>query len=425
MIQNIIKNKVFNNVSWLIAGKIVKMIINLIVSIITVRYLGPSNHGLLSYATAYTNFFYAFCTLGINAILIKEFIDAPEKEGETLGSSILLRMASSFLSAIFILFIVFIIDKGDPLTLKVVALCCIGMIFQVMEVFDYWFQSKLKAKITAVVSLIAYALMSLYRVYLIFTGKNVEWFALATSVDYICIGVLLYWFYRKSGGEKLKFSTERAKNILSKSYNFMLSSLMFAIYAQTDKLMLKFFHGTEVVGYYSTASALSNMWYFILAAIISSMYSVIAEAHKTDKSLFRKKNKQLYAIVFYISAAISVGYMLFGRLIVVIMYGEIYLPSVTPLKILTWYATFNYLGIARDSWAACENRQKYLKYAFAAAAVVNVGLNLMFIPKWGANGAAVATLIAQLTTTMIAPFFIKGLRENSIMMVEAIRLKFD
>jgi len=294
-----------------------------------------------------------------------------------------------------------------------------------MEVFDYWFQSKLKAKITAVVSLIAYALMSLYRVYLIFTGKNVEWFALATSVDYICIGVLLYWFYRKSGGEKLKFSTERAKNILSKSYNFMLSSLMFAIYAQTDKLMLKFFHGTEVVGYYSTASALSNMWYFILAAIISSMYSVIAEAHKTDKSLFRKKNKQLYAIVFYISAAISVGYMLFGRLIVVIMYGEIYLPSVTPLKILTWYATFNYLGIARDSWAACENRQKYLKYAFAAAAVVNVGLNLMFIPKWGANGAAVATLIAQLTTTMIAPFFIKGLRENSIMMVEAIRLKFD
>jgi len=308
MIQNIIKNKVFNNVSWLIAGKIVKMIINLIVSIITVRYLGPSNHGLLSYATAYTNFFYAFCTLGINAILIKEFIDAPEKEGETLGSSILLRMASSFLSAILILFIVFIIDKGDPLTLKVVALCCIGMIFQVMEVFDYWFQSKLKAKITAVVSLIAYALMSLYRVYLIFTGKNVEWFALATSVDYICIGVLLYWFYRKSGGEKLKFSTERAKNILSKSYNFMLSSLMFAIYAQTDKLMLKFFHGTEVVGYYSTASALSNMWYFILAAIISSMYSVIAEAHKTDKSLFRKKNKQLYAIVFYISAAMFQRY---------------------------------------------------------------------------------------------------------------------
>ena len=107
------------------------------------------------------------------------------------------------------------------------------------------------------------------------------------------------------------------------------------------------------------------------------------------------------------------------------MYGDAYLPSVVPLKILTWYATFNYLGIARNSWAACENRQKYLKYAFGAAAIVNVGLNLWFIPLWGANGAAIATLLAQITTTMIAPFFIKGLKENSIMMVEAIMLKFD
>ena len=222
----------------------------------------------------------------------------------------------------------------------------------------------------------------------------------------------------------MKISFNRAKNILSKSYNFMLSSLMFAVYAQTDKLMLRFFHGNEAVGYYATASSLSNIWYFILAAIMSSMYSSIAEAYNADRVLFKKKNKQMYAIVFYISATISVGYTLFGKLIITIMYGEAYLPSVMPLKILTWYATFNYLGIARNSWVACENKQKYLKYAFGAAAIVNVGLNLLFIPVWGVNGAAVASLLAQLTTTIIAPFFIKGLRENSIMMLEAIRFKF-
>ena len=69
------------------------------------------------------------------------------------------------------------------------------------------------------------------------------------------------------------------------------------------------------------------------------------------------------------------------------------------------------------------NRQKYLKYIYMSAAIANVMLNCIFIPIWGASGAAVASLASQIITTLVVPFFIKEMRENSIMIVKAILFK--
>ena len=68
---------------------------------------------------------------------------------------------------------------------------------------------------------------------------------------------------------------------------------------------------------------------------------------------------------------------------ILILYGETYLPAVGPLRIVVWYTAFSYLGVARNAWMVCENRQKYLKYLYVSAAVLNVVLNLALIPSWG------------------------------------------
>jgi len=425
IINKLLGNKVVHNAGWLIGGKIAQMAISLVVSLLTARYLGPANYGLINYAAAYTGFFAAFCTLGLNSIMVKELIDYPEQEGEILGTSIMLRAVSSLLSAIVIICIVSVIDKGDKTAVIVVALYCVGMIFQIFELFNYWFQSRLQSKTTAIVTFAAYVITAAYKVYLMIAGKSVVWFALSTSVDYICIAVFLYIAYVKNEGRHLRVDFATGKRMLGKSYHFILSSMMVAVYLQTDKIMLKHMVNAEEIGFYSTASTLCSIWCFVLSAIIDSLYPEIAKAYNTDKALFKKRNRQLYAMVFYISVFVSALFMIFGELAIRIMYGKAYLPAAAPLKVITWYTAFSYLGVARNAWVVCEGRQRYLKYVYASAAVSNVILNLIFIPMWGAVGAAVASLAAQVITTMVAPFFIKGLRENSIMMVEAIRLKFD
>ena len=125
-------------------------------------------------------------------------------------------------------------------------------------------------------------------------------------------------------------------------------------------------------------------------------------------------------MIFYISLSVSGIITLFAPLIIRVMYGEAYALSVVPLRIITWYTAFSYLGVARNAWIVSYDKQKYLKYVYFGAALSNVVLNCIFIPPFGAAGAAIASLIAQIMTTMVMPFFIKPLRENSMLMLQAI-----
>ena len=116
LFKSLLRNRVAKNAGWLIAGNIAQMIVSFFVNIFTVRYLGPSNYGLINYAGAYTAFFTSFCTLGLGSnIIMKAFSDNPGKDGEVLGSAMLLRAVSSFLSALMIIGIVSFADRGEPL----------------------------------------------------------------------------------------------------------------------------------------------------------------------------------------------------------------------------------------------------------------------------------------------------------------------
>ncbi len=417
------KNKEAKNASWIIAGKLVQMLVSFIVSVLTAKYLGPSNYGLVNYGTAYVAFFTSLCTLGINSVIIKDFVDNPDEEGMALGTTFVLRAVSSILSAVTIVCVVSIVDRGEPLTIAVVALCSLALPFHVYDTINYYFQAKYQSKITSIASLIAYIVTAVYKIVLLILNMDVRWFAVATSVDYVCVAIFLFLAYKKYKGPKLCFSAKKAKQLLSQSYHYILSGMMVAIYGQTDKLMLKQMLDEASVGYYALATSICSMWVFVLSAIIDSIYPTIMRLNEQDEVAFNKKNRQLYAIVFYVSTFVSIMFLILGNFFIKLLYAQAYLPAINPLKIITWYTAFSYLGIARNAWVVSKGKQKYLVYIYLSAAILNVLLNLLFIPLWGTSGAAFASLITQIATSILLPCFIKPLRENAKLMFEAILLK--
>lgn len=422
--NNIItRNKEVKNASWIIMGRVAQMALSFVVSIATTRYLGTSNYGLISYASAYVGFFTPICTLGINSIIIKDFFDDPKNQGASIGTTIVFRVISSIFSTIIILAIIFFADKGDKETIIVAALCCVALLFQTFDTINYWFQSKYKSQVTAIATLIAYIIVCVYRIVLMIYKASIYWFAFATSVDYAVIAILLVISYFKNNGQKFRFSLIKGKYLLKNSYHYIISGMMASIYAQTDKLMLKQMLNLDEVAYYSLASTISTMWAFILSAIIDSMYPTILLLAKDSKEKFERKNRQLYGIVFYISCIVSVGFVVFGRYIITMLYGVEYEPAAKSLTIITWYVAFSYLGVARNAWIVSESKQKYLKYMYASAAVINVILNYLLIPVLKSSGAALASLITQILTSMILPLFFKDMRPNVVLMIQAVFLR--
>lgn len=411
------------NASWIVAGRLLQMIISLIVGIFSARYLGPSNYGLVNYGMAYTAFFTSLCTLGMNSILVKEILDDKMNEGTIIGTALGLKVCAGIVSAIMIVCLVSIVDKNEPITIIVTAICSISLVFQGFETINYWFQSQLNSKVTAIVSFVGYSVMAVYKVVLLFLKKDVQWFAAANVLDYACVGVLLLVAYKQCGGKKLKVSFKKGKELLSRSKYYILPGLMVAIYGYTDKVMLKKIMSETEVGYYSTATAICGMWVFVLVAIIDSFYPVIVNVYEKDKEEFKKKNIQLYSIILYVSFFVSTIICIFAPIIIKILYGNEYIQATEPLRILTWYTAFAYLGTARDAWIVCENKQKYLIYIYVCSALTNIVLNIFLIPILGASGASIASLLTQFSTIFVVPYFIKPLRENWKLMIKSLVIK--
>ena len=422
-LKTILENRTVKNAGWIIGGRIVNKVLAFFIGILTARYLGPGNYGVINYAAAYTTFFASVCTLGIDSIIIKNFSDHPDETGLTLGTTILLRAFSSVLSALMIIGIAMIVDRNEPVTILVVALSTLGLVFQAFDSIKQWFQSRLQSKYAAIATLIAYVAASGYKVILLIQGRSVAWFALATAVDHLVVAICLYIAYKKQKGPSLVWSKEKAKELLSVSGSYMIAGLMVSIYASTDKLMLKQMLDETTVGFYSTAVSISTTWAFVIQAVIDSVYPSVIRAHKTEQALFKKRNRQLYALVFYIAGFVSLIICVLAKPIMTILYGAAYIPAAAPLRVVVWYTAFSYLGVARNAWMVCENKQHYLKYLYIGAALINVVLNALLIPSYGATGAAAASLITQISTTVLLPMMIKPLRENAMLMFEAVLLK--
>lgn len=416
----LLKGKLAQNAGWLIGAKIYQLVINLAISMLMARYLGPSNFGLVNYAASFTTLFTAICTLGIDSILVNELLHSRDN-GRLLGSAIGLRLCSSGLSVLTILGLAWVLNPQEPITIQVVLLYSISLMFQCFDSINCWFQANLESKVTAMVSAAGYTVAAIYKAFLLITQKDVRWFAAAHAVEYAFVAMLLLLAYRKSRNrlQPIRFSASLGKELLSKSYHFIISGMMIALYSQMDRVMLKSMISEEAVGYYSCASTISTFWAFVLVAIIDAAKPVILAKFSENKRAFEVGLIRLYGTILYLSALATVGLSLLSKPLILIMFGKDYLPAQGTLCVLTCGTAFAYLGVARSIWLVPHGKQKFAKYIAACGATGNLILNLLLIPRLGILGAAIATVSTQIFNNFVLGFLMPPIRENNKLILKA------
>ena len=418
-----IKNKIFKNASWIIGCRILQAIFSLVITMLTARILGPDNYGLINYAASIVAFVLPIMQLGLNSILVMELVNSPNDEGEILGSSITMSVCSAFLSIAGVISFAFVANRNETETIIVCALYSILLVFQSLDLIQYWFQAKYLSKYTAVTTLVASILVSAYKVFLLITSKSIFWFALIYAIDYFIISVTLIIIYKRLGGKRLRFSAKRCVDLFKKSRYYMLSSFMIAVFAQTDKIMLKLLVGSEATGFYTAAFTCATITTFVFAAIIDSFRPSIIEAKALSEKSFETGMTRLYSIIIYLSIAQGVGVTIFAKLMINILYGAEYLPAVTALQLVIWFTVFSYIGSARNVWILAEEKQKYLWIINLLGAAVNIVVNYFAITALGILGAAFSTVVTQFFTNVLLGFIIKPIRKSNILMLKALNPK--
>lgn len=414
-------NRVAKNAVWIIGGKVVQSVLALIINMLTARYLGPSNFGLIIYASSLVAFVLPIMQLGFSNVLVQEIVNKPEREGKVLGTAIFLSFLSSICCIIGVTSFAFVVNPDETETIVVCLLYSFILIFQAIDHIEFWYQAKLLSKYSSIISLISYVAVSAYKVFLLITAKSVYWFALSNALDYAFISIGGVILYRKLGGQRLSFSISIGKEMFSRSKHYILSSMMVTIFAQTDKIMIKMMMNESATGYYGAAVACAGMTSFVFAAIIDSFRPSIFEGQKVGEDDFSYRLTMLYSIIIYLSLAQSVVMSVLSKLIIFILYGEAYYPAADALRIVVWYTTFSYMGSVRNIWILANEKQNYLWQINLFGAVANVILNYILIPLIGINGAAVASLLTQFFTNVIVGYIIKPIRPNNKLIIESLK----
>lgn len=417
-------NRVVSNAFWIIICKALQSLLNFIVTLLSARYLGPSNYGLISYAASVTAFFASIAQLGLHNIIVQEVVNNPEQEGEILGTTLFYSVLSSFASILCAGALTYCMNVGEMDTLLVTLLYSISLIFQCTEMIQYWYQAKLLSKYTSIISLCSYIIVSAYKIFLLATKKSVFWFAVSYSIDYGIISIGLIIIYFKLKGKKFAVSKSKFLEMFNKSKHYIIPGLMVTIFTHTDRIMLKQMMDNSAAGYYSAAVSCAGITGFVINAIIDSFRPPIFESLKHSEEKFERNVIMLYSTVIYFCLIQSIVTVVLANFLIHLIYGEAYTPAISALRIVTWYVTFACLGTVRNIWMLAKNRQNVLWIINVSGAVANIVLNFALIPIIGIDGAAVASFASQAFANVILGFIIPSIRDNNRLMIESLKPKY-
>lgn len=399
------------NMSWIFIGNIAHAVLSFLINIIVARCLTTNDNGVINYATSWISFYNAVAALGINSVINKFTTDDSTESNKYLNTAITFRIFSGIMGSVLVILTVFIVNPGEKSVLVVSAIQSLSILFAAGDTLVFWFRFKKEANVVAILRLIAFFISAGIRIVAIIVFSNIYAYTFGVVLETLFFSLLLIAQYRKRYSKKVEVSTDKLKVILKSSYPFIFSAVLATIYAQTDKVMLKNMLGNDEVAYYSVAVTLAGLMSIVVSAIIEGFRpEIILQKTSGNTKIYERRLRQVYCITFWICVLYGCFVTIFAKPIIVILYGEKYLPSQPALSLIVWYTSFSYFGTINNIFMVSEGQEKWVQATTLIGALTNVILNFILIPMWRIRGAAIASLATQFIANFVTPMFIPKLK---------------
>lgn len=421
--EKIKKSRLAKNVSWIFFGNLAHAILAFLLNILVARILDLNDNGMLTYAASWITFFTSVGSLGFNGIISREFSKDESRANDFLWSCITGRLIFSVIAIVLLQVIVRISSPNEPI-LHIIVLCqSTTILFGSFDMFIYWYRYKNQANITAIYRLVAFCISAAFRVFAIAVLKSLILYVIGIVMETAVFVTFLVYFYRMYYTKKVFISKDTIFVMLRMSYPFIFSSVLATIYGQADKIMLKSMIDNSSVALYNASALIAGLVVIIPTTIIEGFRPDIMDAKISDENLYRRRMRQLYAIIFWSCIAYGIFITIFAKPIILILYGEKYLGAVSSLSLIVWYTSFSYFGAINNVYMVAEDVVKWVQVTTFLGAILNIVLNYFFIGLWGIVGAALASLLTQIFANFILMSIIPDLRKGFKIMIEGIALR--
>lgn len=417
--------KLLFNILWLVFDKIFILLLQFFVGVKIANYYGATLFGQYSYAISLVAFSNIFFEL-INSRVLKKYYT---KE----NFNILVFNTNFFKNSIaIILFFIPIIYKffykiDNTLFYLLILLCLDNILMTATSGIENFFEYKLEAKRIVIsnniVKIISYFLQYICMI----LNKGIIFIAIVRCIGSLVRVIILKHQYNSSYLGKLenksvKLDIKLIVKIIDESKYLWFSFVSFLIYTQTDRLMINHYLGVEEVGVYTIGMQLSNILAILIGPIQNSLFPKFLELYRNDYQKYYNFYKLTNTIITQFYLIITLISIIVVKYTFKYVYSSQYDGAILIYSILAFSVFIKANGSLQTSHMTIKNITKKSFYKTLVSLILNIILNILLIPKYGINGAAIATLITQFIALFLIDFFIKEYQEQAIIQLKSLNL---
>jgi len=383
---------VITNFISLSGGELLSKGIAFITTIYLARVISPEGFGILGYTTAFVSYFLLFIDFGFDIISVKRIANNNSIISKYVNNIISFRILLATIIFAILSLVVFFLN--EILIIKIALLLTGLNLFVQAFTTEFVFQATEKIKYLSVKVVIKNVIILI--LVLLFV-RNISDVLLVVGISVFANFVMNFWLLNRYAKifEKFNWMIERQflTALFKESFPLIISSFMIIIYYNLDMVMLGNIKSQADVGIYNAAYKIFMIGLIPLATIVKIFLPSLSKVKDVEllKRTIRKYGLMmltsgvLIASVIYFSAAQSVS----------IIFGDDYIGAVSPLMILALNILVISVNVLFGNPLTVWGKQKVYAIAITFGAVANIILNILLIPKYSYNGAAIATLLSE------------------------------
>ena len=395
-----------------IAYNVTLNVLNVLFPVITVPYvsrvLGVENVGLVSFVLTYVSYFVLFATLGIGYYGVREI--ARHQNDRTKSSKIfselfLINIVSTFVASVVFLLTVYTVPllETDRHLLLIAGLS----LYLAPLSIDWYFQGLENFRIITIRSLIIKG-MSIAGLFVFVRQSDDLIPYILLNVGSVVVSNMWNVLYAKANRLTISFRDLQLKKHIRPVLVLFVSVLAISIFTMLDTLMLGFMSTYTEVGYYTSCTKVTRLILPVFTAIGSVLLPRLSfnqqnHDHLANAMLLQKS----FDLTAFFTAPAMIGLLLIAPRFVPVFFGAEFLGAIIPMQILSALMIIVALNVFFGIQILIGmDRENLFLRAVLAAAAVNIFLNIILIPRYGAEGAAIASVCGESLQLGINLFYV-------------------
>ena len=398
--------KLWTNISAVMISKIIRIVLMLISAILVSRYFGPAGKGIFALIATLPILIVNLGNLGITNANI--FLVSKEKQDERniFYNSFWLGLA---LSVFFVIIFILILNTNSKIFFGTLERSYILMIvaitpFVLMEsFFQGILTGKKDFKTFNVGQIISYSLIVAGVIIgKIFFDLNIYYVVILTSLSLIAPCIIYFFVLLKQFGLKWHFDLCLLKQEFVFGFRAYLASVMTYLILRSDIYLVNYFLEVKDVGLYSVAVNFSDTLLLIANAVAVVLFPQIIGNLDIGLRTMLKAARLVSLSTFL---AVIVSYV-FARPAINTLFGVKFYESLPSLYILIPASFFWALTIIMSLYLASKGFPWITVWIWLPGLMLNILINIIFIPRFGLIVAPSASLISYLLTFCLHFYYI-------------------